>query len=83
MSVLVGSISFTAVNPIGNTSDIDITLGEFVSAFDQSFDNSGNRITPTFQGASITVVPEPSAIVVLCAAGGAMMFLRRRRRSLS
>lgn len=78
---VVGSISFTAANPGGDASDIDILPGEFNSLIDMSFDNSvpGQRIVPTFVGASVTVIPEPTCVGLLFCVGSALLLVRSKR----
>jgi hypothetical protein len=79
----VATLVFTTTNPTGGINDIDIIAGLFQSADDLFFDNAFNNVntTVTFNGASISAVPEPGSVMLL-AAGGAGLFWFRRRCSL-
>lgn len=83
MSFIVASITFLAVAPAGDQGDIDLTLFED-GIFDGSFDNSGAALAPTFNGASVSVVPEPSGLcLTACLLVAAASIRRRTARPLA
>lgn len=81
--VRVASLVFTATNPTGDATDIDLLPGAFDIGNDLFGDGLGNLLTSsvTFNGASVTAVPEPSSMVALASVAGVGAYLRRRQKN--
>ncbi len=80
-SFIIASMTFLAVAPAADDGDIDLTLFED-GIFDGSFDNGGLLLVPTFNGASVSVVPEPTGLCfTACLLLAAASIRRRTTRS--
>lgn len=81
---VVASIVWTAWNPMTNGTP-DNNLG-FYSGLDAVYDKDNNPVTPTFQGGTVNLVPEPISMV-LTLVGGSLLagrhYLSRKNRSHS
>jgi len=80
-SWVAGSIPFQVLTP-NDDGIIDIRADVF-SFLEGFFDNAGNEVFPTFNGAQVTV-PEPrlTSIVACGLAAFSAVWIRRRRRSV-
>ena len=73
-----GVISFRADAPADGSTTHDIQPGQFDVSFDGILDNADELVTAIFEGASITLIPEPTTIS--CLLGASMLVLSGRRR---
>lgn len=79
-TLTVGRVRFTVTGNVA-TDGVDVKSGAFNPGFDVSLDNFNNVITPTFNGASVNFVPEPTAVsLVALALASAGLAARRRPR---
>jgi hypothetical protein len=77
MSFVIATVTFQAVSPSGNQGDIDLTLFED-GIFDGSFGNDNSALAPTFNGGSVSVVPEPTGLCLSACMLLAAASIRRR-----
>lgn len=76
-SLVVASLNFTAENLENSDSFTDILPGFFIGGVDGLLGN--NLGTATFNGGTVTVVPEPSTVVLTSLVFGAGWVVRRRK----
>ncbi len=81
--IRVASLTFNAINPNGGVGDLDLRPGFYDPGADGFFSSTFQDVTGsvTFNGASVTAVPEPASIAVLAIAGAAGTYYRRRRQN--
>ncbi len=84
--VRIASLVFTAMNPNGDASDIDIAPDAGDLGSNAFFASNGSQYPSSsvvFSGASVTAVPEPGSMAAIAIVGGVGALYRRRRNKVA